>query len=91
MQNAPLLIDASPFLIDASPWVILAVYCVATWLSTPRAVAAPRFFDGKSASGKEPGILLVAFSAAITWAVVIHKTCFKVFSHDNLPQQLYTV
>jgi len=67
MQNAPLLIDASPFLIDASPWVILAVYCAATWLSTPRAVAAPRFFDGKSASGKEPGILLVAFSAAITW------------------------
>ena len=56
-----------PFLIDASPWIILAAYCAATWLCTPGAVAAPRFFDGKSASGQEPGILLVAFSAAITW------------------------
>jgi Na+/proline symporter len=49
------------------PWAILAAYAAVTWWVTPRRVSAPQFFDGRTDRGAHAGILLVAFSAAITW------------------------
>lgn len=50
-----------------APWVILAAYAVITWWATPKQVSTPQFFDGRAANGAHAGILLVAFSAAISW------------------------
>lgn len=50
-----------------APWLILLGYAVVTWMATPRRVSAPQFFDGGSAGGAPPGLILVALSAAITW------------------------
>ena len=52
---------------SAAPWLILAAYVAVTWWATPRRTSSAQFFDGRSNSGVQPGILLVALSAAITW------------------------
>lgn len=49
------------------PWLILLGYGVLTWWVVPRRVTAPQFFEGRSGAGVQPGIMLVAFSAAISW------------------------
>jgi SSS family solute:Na+ symporter len=51
----------------AGPWFVLFAYAALTWWAAPRRVTSPQFFDGRERSGAPPGILLVAFSAAITW------------------------
>ncbi|HEY8579133.1 MAG TPA: hypothetical protein VIL72_04550 [Beijerinckiaceae bacterium] len=51
----------------AAPWLILFAYFAVTWLAIPRMVTAPQFFTGATARGGEPGVLLVALSAAVTW------------------------
>jgi len=51
----------------AGPWIVLFAYAVMTWWVAPRRVTSPQFFDGRERTGSPPGILLVAFSAAITW------------------------
>lgn len=50
-----------------TPWIILGLYCVLTWWVTPRGISAPQFFNGHNEAGTQPGIWLVALSAAITW------------------------
>ncbi|MCR4377468.1 MAG: hypothetical protein NUV50_05170 [Rhodospirillales bacterium] len=50
-----------------APWLVLLAYAVVTWLATPKKVSSPQFFDGSSATGTPPGLILVALSAAITW------------------------
>jgi len=52
---------------SAAPWIVLAAYCLVTWWVTPRKVEAGQFFNRRSDTGADPGIWLVAMSAAITW------------------------
>lgn len=52
---------------NAGPWFVLIAYAALTWWAAPRRVTSPQFFDGREKTGAPPGILLVAFSAAITW------------------------
>ena len=52
---------------DLSPWLILIGYGAITWWATPRGVSAIQFFEGQDRRGAQPGILLVAFSAGISW------------------------
>lgn len=52
---------------SAAPWIVLAAYCLVTWWVTPRKVEAGQFFNGRSNAGADPGIWLVATSAAVTW------------------------
>lgn len=52
---------------NAGPWFVLFAYAALTWWAAPRRVTSPQFFDGREKTGAPPGILLVAFSAAITW------------------------
>ena len=54
-------------LIDLAPWLIIIGYAAVSWLVVPRRVTSSQFYAGQSKAGVEPGILLVAFSAGITW------------------------
>ena len=50
-----------------APWLVLLAFSALTWWVTPRRVNAAQFFDGRTDSGRPPGVLMVAMSAAITW------------------------
>lgn len=54
---------------SAAPWIILLAYCAMTWWAAPRRVKASQFFSGAAATGEQPGILLVALSAGVTWVL----------------------
>lgn len=49
------------------PWAVLLTYAAVTWWATPRRVSSPQFFDGRADNGAHAGLMLVAFSAAISW------------------------
>lgn len=52
---------------EIAPWAVLLCYVAVTWWATPRAVGPQGFFEGRDQKGAQPSILLVAFSAAISW------------------------
>jgi Na+/proline symporter len=46
---------------------VLLAFSALTWWATPRRVSSAQFFDGRTNTGRPPGVLMVAMSAAITW------------------------
>ena len=55
--------------IQTAPWLVLAGYAVLVWWATPRRVTPGQFFQGQSASGMPPGVLLLGVSGAISWVM----------------------
>jgi SSS family solute:Na+ symporter len=52
---------------NIAPWLVLIGYAGLIWTLAPRSVDAAQFFSGGSRDGGEPGLWLLAASAAITW------------------------
>ena len=54
-------------MMNAAPWLVLLAFAALTWWVTPHRVGSAQFFDGRRDDGAQPGVWMVAMSAAITW------------------------
>ena len=59
-----------------APWLVLLAFSALTWWVTPRRVNAAQFFDGRTDSGRPPGVLMVAMGTV--WALQGLDLAFRV-------------